>query len=153
NPSVYIAALGQAFFSLSLGVGTMMTYGSYLSKTHKLPSATVGIGVMDTLFAIISGIVIFPAVFAFGIDPSSVPPLVFITLPEIFYQMQFSNLIQIFFFTALGLASVSSSISLLEVPVAYLMRAANLSRKMASFIAGLAIFLSGVTVSLGMGKW
>src|SRR5699024_1868917 len=67
--------------------------------------------------------------------------------------MQFGNLIGIVFFTALGLASVSSSISLLEVPVAYLMRAANLSRKIASFIAGVVIFISGVTVSLGMGKW
>ncbi|MGP4039509.1 sodium-dependent transporter [Gracilibacillus sp. D59] len=153
DPSVYIAALGQAFFSLSLGVGTMMTYGSYLTRQHKLPSATVGIGVMDTLFAIISGIVIFPAVFAFGIDPSSGPPLVFITLPEIFYQMDFGGIIGLIFFTALSLAAISSSISLLEVPVAYLMRAANMSRKLASFLVGIVIFASGVTVSLGMGKW
>ncbi|QGH36403.1 sodium-dependent transporter [Gracilibacillus salitolerans] len=153
DPSVYIAALGQAFFSLSLGVGTMMTYGSYLTKQHQLPGATVGIGVMDTLFAIISGIVIFPAVFAFGINPSSGPPLVFITLPEIFYQMNFGDIIGLIFFTALSLAAISSSISLLEVPVAYLMRAANMSRKFASLIVGIVIFASGVTVSLGMGKW
>ncbi|WP_058308752.1 sodium-dependent transporter [Gracilibacillus massiliensis] len=153
DPSVYIAALGQAFFSLSLGVGTMMTYGSYLSKQHQLPGATVGIGVMDTLFAIISGVVIFPAVFAFGIDPSSGPPLVFITLPEIFYQMNYGAIIGLVFFTALSLAAVSSSISLLEVPVAYVMRAANMSRKLASILVGIVVFISGVTVSLGMGRW
>ncbi|WP_163539751.1 sodium-dependent transporter [Gracilibacillus sp. YIM 98692] len=153
DPSVYIAALGQAFFSLSLGVGTMMTYGSYLSNGHKLPSATVGIGVMDTLFAIISGIVIFPAVFAFGIQPDSGPVLVFITLPEIFYQMSFGWLIGFVFFTALSLAAISSSISLLEVPVAYLMRAAKMSRRLASFLVGIVVFISGITVSLGMGKW
>ncbi|UOQ50200.1 sodium-dependent transporter [Gracilibacillus caseinilyticus] len=153
DPSVYISALGQAFFSLSLGVGTMMTYGSYLTKDHKLPTATVGIGIMDTFFAIISGIVIFPAVFAFGIDPSSGPPLVFITLPEIFYQMSFGGIVGFIFFTALSLAAISSSISLLEVPVAYLMRARNISRKKASLIASIVIFISGITVSLGMGKW
>ncbi|MBM7570515.1 sodium-dependent transporter [Aquibacillus albus] len=151
NPSVYIAALGQAFFSLSLGVGTMMTYGSYLSKDHRLPGATVGIGIMDTLFAIISGIVIFPAVFAFGIQPDSGPVLVFITLTDIFSQMPLGGLIGIIFFLALTLASISSSISLLEVPVAFFMRAMNWSRKAASIITGIVIFVLGIGASLGMG--
>ncbi|MFC4386466.1 sodium-dependent transporter [Gracilibacillus marinus] len=153
DPSIYIAAMGQAFFSLSLGVGTMMTYGSYLSSKQKLPGATVGISIMDTLFAVISGIVIFPAVFAFGIDPSSGPKLVFITLPEIFHQMGYGHFVAILFFLALSFAAVSSSISLLEVPVAYLMRRAKISRKLASVITSIIIFISGVTVSLGMGRW
>ncbi|RCW77484.1 sodium-dependent transporter [Saliterribacillus persicus] len=153
DPSVYIAALGQAFFSLSLGVGTMMTYGSYLSHKQRLPGATVGIGVMDTVFAIISGIVIFPAVFAFGIEPASGPPLVFITLPSIFSAMPFGGLIALVFFTALSLAAISSSISLLEVPVAYFIRARNWTRKFASFISGLIVFLLGTAVSLGFGVW
>ncbi|SER88979.1 neurotransmitter:Na+ symporter, NSS family [Gracilibacillus ureilyticus] len=153
DPAVYFSAMGQAFFSLSLGIGTMMTYGSYLSKSQKLPGAVVGIGVMDTLFAVISGIVIFPAVFAFGIDPSSGPTLVFITLPEIFYQMSFGNVIAVIFFMALSFAAISSSISLLEVPVAYLMRAAKMSRKAASLLVSIGVFISGVTVSLGMGRW
>ncbi|WP_186575901.1 sodium-dependent transporter [Aquibacillus kalidii] len=153
DPSVYIAALGQAFFSLSLGVGTMMTYGSYLSKEHRLPSATVGIGIMDTLFAVISGIVIFPAVFAFNIEPSSGPPLVFITLPDIFSQMPFGGLVGILFFLALSLAAISSSISILEVPVAYLVRVTKWSRKKASVLSGLIMFILGIAVSLGMGKW
>lgn len=153
DPSVYIAALGQAFFSLSLGVGTMMTYGSYLSKQHKLPGATVGIGIMDTLFAVISGIVIFPAVFAFNIDPSSGPVLVFITLPDIFSQMPVGGLIGILFFLALSLAAISSSISLLEVPVAYFIRAFSWSRRFASFFTGIIMFVLGIGASLGMGIW
>ncbi|MCT2538256.1 sodium-dependent transporter [Aquibacillus koreensis] len=153
DPFVYIAALGQAFFSLSLGVGTMMTYGSYLSKEHKLPGATVGIGLMDTLFAVISGIVIFPAVFAFGIEPASGPPLVFITLPSIFEQMPFGSIVAILFFLALCLAAVSSSISLLEVPVAYFMRVCSWSRRVATIVTGSVMFVLGVFVSLGFGIW
>ncbi|SDK16370.1 sodium-dependent transporter [Sediminibacillus albus] len=151
NPSVYIAALGQAFFSLSLGVGVMMTYGSYLSAHHKLPGATIGIGLMDTFFAIISGIVIFPAVFAFNIEPDSGPVLVFITLTDIFGQMPFGGYVGILFFLSLSLAAVSSSVSLLEVPVAYLMRAASWSRKKSAVIIGFVIFLLGIGASLGMG--
>ncbi|WP_138420478.1 sodium-dependent transporter [Aquibacillus sediminis] len=151
DPSVYIAALGQAFFSLSLGVGTMLTYGSYLSKQHRLPGATVGIGIMDTLFAIISGIVIFPAVFAFQIQPDAGPDLVFITLPEIFNQMPFGSVVGILFFLSLTLAAISSSISILEVPVAYFIRAMKWSRKQASIVTGLIMFGLGVLSSLGMG--
>lgn len=131
----------------------MMTYGSYLSKDHKLPSATVGISITDTLFAIVSGVVIFPAVFAFGIDPSSGPQLVFITLPEIFYQMEIGAIIGFIFFAALSMASITSSISLMEVPVAYLMRARNMSRKAASALIGVITLFLGVAVSLGMGRW
>ncbi|MFD1020030.1 sodium-dependent transporter [Thalassobacillus hwangdonensis] len=153
NPGVIVAALGQAFFSLSLGMGAMLTYGSYLSKQNKLPSATLGIGLMDTFFAIISGLVIFPAVFAFDIDPGSGPPLVFITLPSIFEQMPFGEVVGIVFFFSLILAALSSSVSILEVPVAYFMRIWNWSRRKASIVMGLIMFLLGITVSLGMGIW
>lgn len=153
DPSVYIAAMGQAFFSLSLGVGVMMTYGSYLSATDRLPGATVGIGLMDTFFAVISGVVIFPAVFAFGIEPASGPVLVFITLPDIFLQIPFGGYLGFLFFLSLSLAAISSSVSLLEVPVAYLMRAYKWSRKMASFVLGIVIYILGVGASLGMGAW
>ncbi len=153
DPSVYIAALGQAFFSLSLGVGVMMTYGSYLGDHHKLPGATVGIGLMDTFFAVISGVVIFPAVFAFGIEPDSGPVLVFITLPDIFSQIPFGGIVGILFFLSLTLAAVSSSVSLLEVPVAFLMRSFKWSRKLAAIITGIVIFVLGIGASLGMGAW
>ncbi|WP_406945054.1 sodium-dependent transporter [Halobacillus sp. SY10] len=153
KPSIYIAALGQAFFSLSLGMGAMLTYGSYLKKENKLPSATLGIGIMDTFFAIISGVVIFPAVFAFGIDPSSGPPLVFITLPSIFEQMPFGGIIGLVFFFALILASLSSSVSILEVPTAYFMRAFGWTRFATSVLVGSIMFVLGIGVSLGFGLW
>ncbi|WP_181347742.1 sodium-dependent transporter [Thalassobacillus sp. CUG 92003] len=153
KPSIYLAALGQAFFSLSLGMGAMLTYGSYLSKENKLPSATVGIGLMDTFFAIVSGIMIFPAVFAFGIQPSSGPPLAFITLPSIFEQMPLGGFVGIVFFFSLALASLSSSVSILEVPVAYFMRVFKWSRHFTSVITGMVMFVLGLAVSLGMGVW
>ena len=153
EPSIYIAALGQAFFSLSLGMGAMLTYGSYLKKENKLPSATLGIGFMDTFFAVISGVVIFPAVFAFGIDPSSGPPLVFITLPSIFEQMPFGGIIGLVFFFALILASLSSSVSILEVPTAYFMRVLGWTRFKTSVLMGSIMFVLGIGVSLGFGIW
>ncbi|MCA0985419.1 sodium-dependent transporter [Halobacillus yeomjeoni] len=153
DPSIYIAALGQAFFSLSLGMGAMLTYGSYLKKEDKLPSAAVGIGLMDTFFAVISGLVIFPAVFAFGIDPSSGPPLVFITLPSIFEQMPLGGIVGLVFFFALVLASLSSSVSILEVPTAYFMSAFGWSRFSTSVVMGSIMFVMGIAVSLGFGAW
>ncbi|MFC7319419.1 sodium-dependent transporter [Halobacillus campisalis] len=153
DPSIYIAALGQAFFSLSLGMGAMLTYGSYLSKEHKLPGATMGIGLMDSFFAIISGIVIFPAVFAFGIDPASGPPLVFITLPTIFEQMPLGGFVGLVFFFALVLAALSSSVSILEVPTAYFMRVFNWPRQFTSVVMGAIMFCLGIIVSLGFGIW
>lgn len=153
DPSIYIAALGQAFFSLSLGMGAMLTYGSYLRKENKLPSAALGIGIMDTFFAVISGLVIFPAVFAFGIDPSSGPPLVFITLPSIFEQMPMGGIVGLVFFFALILASLSSSVSILEVPTAYFMRILGWTRFATSVVMGAVMFVMGIGVSLGFGIW
>ncbi|MGP4076439.1 sodium-dependent transporter [Halobacillus sp. K22] len=153
EPSIYIAALGQAFFSLSLGMGAMLTYGSYLRKENKLPSAALGIGLMDTFFAVISGLVIFPAVFAFGIDPSSGPPLVFITLPSIFEQMPLGGIVGLVFFFALILASLSSSVSILEVPTAYFMRVFGWTRFATSVLMGSIMFVMGIAVSLGFGIW
>lgn len=150
---VVLAALGQAFFSLSLGMGAMMTYGSYLSKNESLPSATVGIGIMDTVFAIVAGIVIFPAVYAFDISASSGPPLVFITLPGIFAEMPFGAIVGLTFFLLLSIAALSSSISILEVPVAYFMRRFKWSRRFSSIFIGVIMYILGVIVSLGMGVW
>ncbi|UOQ95035.1 sodium-dependent transporter [Halobacillus shinanisalinarum] len=153
DPSIYIAALGQAFFSLSIGMGAMLTYGSYLSQENKLPGATLGIGLMDTSFAIISGLVIFPAVFAFGIDPQSGPVLVFITLPGIFEQVPFGGIVGIVFFFALIIASLTSSVSILEVPTAYFMRIFKWSRRFATILVGTIMFILGISVSLGFGIW
>lgn len=130
-----------------------MTYGSYLSKKESLPSATIGIGIMDTVFAIVAGIVIFPAVYAFGISPSSGPPLVFITLPGIFAEMPFGSVVGLLFFLLLSIAALSSAISILEVPVAYFMRRFGWSRRFSSIIIGAIMYVMGVVVSLGYGIW
>ncbi|WP_311379119.1 sodium-dependent transporter [Allobacillus halotolerans] len=153
NPQVYLAAMGQAFFSLSIGIGGMLTYASYLKSNDRLPTATVGIGIMDTVFAVIAGIVIFPAVFSFGGDVTDGPPLVFITLPSIFASMPAGGLVGIGFFALLVMAAYSSALSMLEVPVAYVHRTLGLSRKAAAIVCGTVIFAIGVTVSLGYGIW
>ncbi|KGX93838.1 Na+-dependent transporter [Pontibacillus halophilus JSM 076056 = DSM 19796] len=153
EPSVYLAALGQAFFSLSIGVGIMMTYGGYLSKRDSLPSATVGVGIMDTLFAVIAGVMIFPAVFAFGIEPTAGAELVFITMPGIFQEMAGGAIVGFVFFLLLVVASLSSAISLLEVPVSFVKRKFGWSRAFASVVIGVVMYVLGVVASLGMGRW
>ncbi|WP_096201520.1 sodium-dependent transporter [Bacillus sp. FJAT-45350] len=151
NPDVYLAALGQAFFSLSLGMGALITYGSYLSKKERLPGAAVGVASLDTVFAIIAGIMIFPAVFAFGIDPADGPGLVFVTLPGIFDSIAFGGIVGIAFFFLLAAAGLSSAVSLLEVAVAYFMRKFQWSRRKAAVLIGGIIFLLGIPSSLGIG--
>lgn len=151
DPSVYLAALGQAFFSLSLGMGALITYGSYLSQKERLPGAAAAVVTMDTLFAIIAGVMIFPAVFAFGGNPSDGVGLVFFTLPAIFEVMPAGTLVGIAFFFLLAAAALSSAVSLLEVAVAYFMRRFEWSRKMASITIGGLIFLLGIPSSLGQG--
>ncbi|WP_147804493.1 sodium-dependent transporter [Alkalicoccus halolimnae] len=153
DPSVYLAALSQAFFSLSLGMGALITYGSYLSKEEKLPGAAVGVASMDSLFAIVAGLMIFPAVFTFGIAPDSGPGLVFITLPDIFDSMGFGVAYGLIFFFLLSAAAVSSGVSLLEVAVAYFMRRMGWTRQKTAIFIGSIIFLLGIPSSLGLGVW
>lgn len=151
DPNVYLAALGQAFFSLSLGMGALITYGSYLSKKDKLPGAAVSVAGLDTLFAILAGLMIFPAVFAFGIEPDSGPGLVFITLPEIFSSISGGGLFGLAFFFLLSAAALSSAVSLLEVAVAYFMRKFQWSRQKTAIFVGFIIFILGIPSSLGQG--
>ncbi|MRG88345.1 sodium-dependent transporter [Salinibacillus xinjiangensis] len=151
DPQVILAALGQAFFSLSLGMGTLITFGGYLSREHKLPSAALSVGLLDSSVAIISGVLIFPAVFAFGQDPSSGPGLVFMTLPNVFEQISAGMLVGALFFFLLFAAALSSSVSLLEVTVAYFMRKLQWSRKQTVVLIGGIIFLLGIPSSLAQG--
>lgn len=118
DPGVYIAALGQAFFSLSLGMGALITYGSYLKKDDKLPGAALSLGILDTAFALIAGIMIFPAVFAFGLDPAGGAGLLFMTLPNVFGQMTGGTIVGLAFFLLVLAAALTSAVSLLEVAVA-----------------------------------
>ncbi|SDZ48328.1 neurotransmitter:Na+ symporter, NSS family [Evansella caseinilytica] len=153
EPKVYLAALGQAFFSLSLGMGALITYGSYLKKEHKLPGAAVSVASLDTGFAIVAGLMIFPAVFAFGVAPDQGPGLAFIILPGIFDNLGMGQLFGLLFFLLLSAAALSSAVSLLEVAVAYFIRKFDWSRRKAAVIVGGIIFLLGIPSSLGNGVW
>lgn len=152
DPTIYVTAMGQAFFTLSLGMGIMLTYSSYLDPSAKLPSSAAIIIVLDTAFAIISGLIIFPALFAFGLDPAEGAGLVFIVLPNIFEALGgIGHFVGLVFFILFSIAALSSAISLLEVSVAYFMRRLNMSRKAVTLMVGLAITLLGVLSSLSQG--
>jgi NSS family neurotransmitter:Na+ symporter len=146
-----IAALGQAFFSLSLGMGCIITYGSYVKKNENLFKVSLMTVAADTGFAILAGLAVMPAVFAFGISPGQGPSLVFITLPQIFAQLPFGNVIAIAFFFILFIAAITSSISLLEVIVAYFTEELKLTRKAAVLIAFSIIGVFGTLSSLSNG--
>lgn len=153
TPKVYLAALGQAFFSIGLAMGVMVTYGSYLSPTWHLPRATVTIALGDTLFAVTAGLVIFPAVFSLGLDPAQGPGLAFVVLPGVFAQMSGGAVAGLAFFLLLSIAALTSMVSLLEVPVAYAIQRFGWSRWRASLVLGSLLFLLGVPASLGFGAW
>lgn len=145
------SALGQAFFSLSLGFGTIMTYASYVSKGDNIMTQSAATAISDLTFALIAGVAIMPAVFAFGIDPQSGPGLVFETLPYIFGQMPAGGLIAILFFAALLVAALTSSISMLEVAVAYLVEEKRFSRVWACITLFVICWVVGALCSLSFG--
>ena len=147
----FAAALGQAFFSLSLGFGTIMTYASYVDKKENPLFQSTATAVSDLMFALIAGVAIMPAVFAFGLDPQSGPGLVFETLPYVFSQMPAGGVIAIVFFIALLVAALTSSISMLEVAVAYLVEEKGLKRVSASLIVFAGCWVVGVLCSLSFG--
>lgn len=145
------AALGQAFFSLSLGFGTIMTYASYVSKKENIMFQSAATAVSDLIFALIAGTAIMPAVFAFGINPQAGPGLVFETLPFVFGQMPAGGLIAILFFVALLVAALTSSISMLEVAVAYLVEEKKFSRLGACALLFVICWVIGAVCSLSFG--
>lgn len=141
-------ALGQSFFSLSIGMGIMTTYGAYIPKSQSLGGMASRVALLDFLVAFLSGAVIFPCVFSFGISPSEGPGLVFVTLPNIFNQMAFGQAFAAVFFLLLMIAAVTSSISLLEVVVAFLKSSFAMGRKMATVAASALTLVFGVACSL-----
>ncbi|PSL44442.1 NSS family neurotransmitter:Na+ symporter [Salsuginibacillus halophilus] len=152
DPGVYVSAIGQAFFTLSLGMAAMITYSSYLPKTTRLPSAAGNVVLLDTLFAIIAGIVIFPAVYTFAVEPDAGPGLIFIILPEVFNMLGSGGMFfAILFFFLVAVAALSSAISLLEVSVAFAMRKFSWSRKQAALTVGTLVTLLGVPSALSQG--
>jgi neurotransmitter:Na+ symporter, NSS family len=151
QPRVYLAALGQAFFSLGVGMAVMVTYGSYMQRQHRIPASAGLIVGGDTLFAIVAGLAIFPTVFAFGMNPAAGPELAFITLPQIFLQMPGGMIVGPVFFFLLVAAAMTSMVSLLEVPVAFAIHRLPVTRRMASIVIGLAIFVLGIPSALSYG--
>ena len=153
NPTVVLTAMGHAFFTLSVGMGTMITYGSYLSRDNDLPMLSLQVATMDTLVAIAAGFAIFPALFAFGMAPSEGPGLIFVTLPVVFSQMPGGLLFASMFFILFLMAALTSSISMLEVVAAYFIDERGWVRSKAVLILGFAIFLMGIPAALAMGPW
>lgn len=146
--STVLVALGLAFFKLSVGVGTMTTYGSYIGSNENLPGTAFKVLISDIIVSMLAGIAIFPAVFAFGFEPESGPPLLFFTMPIVFNSMPLGSIFLALFFTLTAIASIGAMISLLEVPVAYLHEEKNWSRKNAALVSVLAIALLGSTATL-----
>ena len=145
NPQTFLSAMGQAFFSLSLGMGAIMTYGAYMSDDQKILNTSITVGGLDTLVALMAGLAIFPIIFASGLEVNSGGVgLVFITLSQTFETMFLGQVFGPLFFILLVIASLSSSISLLEPSVAYFSEKNIISRKSAAFILGFIAWFLGI---------
>jgi NSS family neurotransmitter:Na+ symporter len=146
-----LVALGHAFFSLSLGMGCMITYGSYVDKKQSLGTATLAIGLGDLVYAFIAGLVIFPTVFSYGLKPGEGVGLAFMALPAAFSQMPFGFFFGGLFFLLLAIAALTSAVSILEVPVAYAIHKWQWSRVKASIYVTVICFLVGIPSALSVG--
>jgi neurotransmitter:Na+ symporter, NSS family len=149
--SSVLVALGQAAFSLSIGMGTLITYGSYVKKETNLTATAFQISISDTFFAVLAGVMIFPAVFAYNIDPAAGPGLVFVVLPNIFAQMPGGFIFGILFFILLSIAALTSTVSVLEVPVAYFVEELKMKRSRATVLGTVSIAFLGVFATLSFG--
>lgn len=155
TPSTVISALGQAFFSLSLGMGILITYSSYFPRDTKLTRTAVTVSLLDLLVAFLMGLVIFPAVTTFGLGDHELAgsALVFVTLPEIFARMSGTQFWSILFFLLLTVAAFTSTISLAEVSVAFLQDRAHMRRRRACVAVILPLFVLSTVCSLSVGSW
>ncbi|MEM7569064.1 MAG: sodium-dependent transporter [Pseudomonadota bacterium] len=153
TPNVVIQALGQAFFSLSLGLGAVMAYGAYLPKTVSIPRSALIIGAADTIVALLAGLAIFPLVFAYDLEVSSGPGLIYQTLPIAFGQMPGGFIFGLLFFLLLSVAAVTSSISMMEPMVSYLQERHHVSRIKAAIGVGIAAFICGLGTVLSFNEW
>ena len=156
NSDVFLAALGQSFYSLSIAMGCLCTYASYFSKQTNLTKSAIQIGVIDSMVAILAGLMIFPAAFSVGVSPDSGPSLIFITLPNVFSQAFASMpvlgyIISLLFFVLLSLAALTSLMSLHEVSTAFFQEELDISRKKAALIVTVATAIIGAICSLSLG--
>ena len=147
------AAMGQAFFTLSLGIGAMAIFGSYIGKDHTLTGETINICLLDTLVAFLAGLIIFPSCFAFGVDPGQGPGLVFITLPNIFNQMAGGRIFGVLFFIFMTFAAQSTIIAVFENIISFSMDLFGTSRKKTVLINGIAIILLSLPCVFGFNIW
>ena len=158
NADVFLGAMGQAFFSLSLGMGCLSTYASYFGSDTRLGKTALSVGVIDTFVAILAGLIIFPAAFSVGIQPDAGPSLIFITLPNVFQQafggIPFLAMIfSLLFYVLLALAALTSTISLHEVVTAYLNERFTISRNRAAMLVTGFCVATGILSSLSLGAW
>jgi len=156
NGDVFLGALGQAFYSMSIAMGCICTYASYFSKSTNLTASAVQIGLIDSVVAILAGLMIFPAAFSVGVNPDSGPSLIFITLPNVF-QQAFSSLpvlgyvISLLFYLLLSLAALTSLMSLHEVSTSFFQEEFRITRKQAALIVTVSCFIIGAFCSLSLG--
>ena len=153
KPEIWVMALGQAFFTVSLNGCGMVVYGSYIDKDFDIPKSAFSTAILDTLAALLVSFVIMPAVFSFGLDPQAGPPLLFITMPTIFKSMPGGHILSVIFFLSILFAAISSSINMLEGPVEALMGRTNLSRKAASILVALTGFVLSIPLNLSMDSF
>ncbi|GEJ55723.1 sodium-dependent transporter [Anaeromyxobacter diazotrophicus] len=146
--AVLLSALGLAFFKLSLGMGTMTTYGSYLPDRVRIVPNAARVALADTAISLLAGLAIFPAVFAFGGTPAGGPGLLFATIPLIFSKMPLGGLFTVVFFVLTAIATIGAMVSLIEVPVAFLVEKGHVRRPVAAALTGAAMFALGVTATL-----
>ena len=153
TPATFLSAMGQAFFSLSLGMGSIMCYGSYMPDDENIFKTSLTVAGLDTLIAIMAGLAIFPIIFAYGLDAASGPNLVFVSMLSAFSDMPFGNLLGPVFFILLSIAALSSSISLLEPSVAYFDEEKIVSRPVAAISLGFIAWLLGIGSLLSFNLW
>lgn len=153
SPTVVLSALGHAFFSLSLGMGSVMVYGSYLQKNVSIARTTIYIALADTMLGLLVGLAIYSLVFANQLEPSAGPGLIFQTLPIAFGHMPWGNLIATLFFMLVAFAAWTSAISLVEPAIAWIVENTRIRRKTAAIFIGLTIWLLGVAVVLSFNEW
>lgn len=152
TPTVILTALGLAFFKLSVGMGTMITYGSYFTEDNNMMATSVKVALSDTAISILAGIAIFPTVFSFHLEPGAGPGLLFMTIPLVFSWIPMGNILVIAFFMLAAIAATTAMISLVEVPVAYMSEEKGLSRKLAVLINSAVIFVIGILATLSASK-
>lgn len=150
--SALLQAMGFTFFSLCVGCGCMLTYGSYLDKGSNLVGGCLWITFLAVVSSILGGLMIMPSVFAFGLDPTAGPGLTFITMPAVFAQLPFGQVFAVIFYLCIVVAAVTSSVSMIEIVVAFLVDEHRLSRSAAAMLATLALAIVGALPCLSFGK-